>query len=439
MKRRKSIWIVTMSTLLPAILFTSGRISTAAAQAPSTGVVMLPPSSIRNDAESGLLNTNLQIKDEFSAGSEGFQPNPAIVGPPVRGLFYQTPASLACNYDLVAKLPGCNPNLVTLNPSGGGKAIAIVDAYDYVNAFADLQNFSTQFGLAAISSTSFQVVYAPKGGNTPGSCVGSATKPPSGAGNGWDLEAALDTQYAHAMAPAATLYLVEAQSNSILDLFCAVTTASQLVQVWAGGGQVSMSWGGGEFSSETSFDSVFTTPKVVYFASSGDSSGVSYPSASPNVVSVGGTSLSTDPSTGNFISENIWQATGGGLSRYEATPSYQSGIGLITNSGKRGTPDVAADANPSTGVWVFNSTLVGAPAWFVVGGTSVASPVWAGIVNAAGSIYGSSNAELFELYNYDDATHAVINGSCGPYDQYVTNGRYNFCTGLGSPRGYSGK
>src|SRR5215471_2566922 len=241
MKRRKSIWIVTVSTLLPAILFTSGGIVTAVAQAPSTGGVMLPPSSIRNDADTGLLYTNLQIKDEFSAGSEGFQLNPANVGPPVPGLFYQTPASLACNYDLVAQSSGCNPNAVTLNPSGGGKAIAIVDAYDYADAFADLQNFSTQFGLAAISSTSFQVVYAPKGGNTPGSCVGSATKPPSGAGNGWDLEAALDTQYAHAMAPAATLYLVEAQSNSTLDLFCAVTTASQLVQVWAGGGQISVS------------------------------------------------------------------------------------------------------------------------------------------------------------------------------------------------------
>ena len=382
--------------------------------------------------------TNLRIKEQFRAGSGGFQPNPENVGPPIPGLFYQTPASLACNYDLVPKSSGCNPNVVALNPSGGGKAIGIVDAYDYVNAFADLQTFSTQFGLTAISPSSFQVVYAPKGGSPPGSCVGSPTQPPTATGTGWDIEAALDTQYAHAMAPAATLYLVEAQSNLILDLFCAVTTASQLVQ-GAGGGQVSMSLGSSEFSSETSFDPVFTTSNVVYFASSGDSAGVSYPSASPNVVSVGGTSLSTDPTTGNFITENIWQDTGGGLSRYEATPSYQSGIDLIKVTGKRGTPDVAADANPATGVWVFNSTLAGAPVWFIVGGTSVASPLWAGIVNAAGSIYDSSNAELIELYERDGATRAVISGSCGPYDQFVANGAYNFCTGLGSPRGYDGK
>jgi subtilase family serine protease len=112
---------------------------------------------------------------------------------------------------------------------------------------------------------------------------------------------------------------------------------------------------------------------------------------------------------------------------------------LIKASGKRGTPDVAADANPSTGVWVFNSTLLGAPAWFTVGGTSVASPVWAGIVNAAGSIKDSSNAELIELYERDGATQVVRKGSCGPYNQYVKNGKYNFCTGLGSPIGYFGK
>src|SRR6516164_1421152 len=87
MKRRKSIWIVTVSTLLPAILFPSGDIVTAVAQAPSIGGVMLTPSSNRNDADTGLLYTNLQIKDEFSAESEGFQLNPANVGPPFPGLF----------------------------------------------------------------------------------------------------------------------------------------------------------------------------------------------------------------------------------------------------------------------------------------------------------------------------------------------------------------
>ncbi len=155
--------------------------------------------------------------------------------------------------------------MVTLNPSGGSRAIAIVDAYDNPNAYVDLQNFSAQFGIAPITPSSFQVVYAPAGGATPGSCSGPATQPPSAAAYGWDVEESLDVQYAHAMAPHARLYLVEAQSNYDTDLYCAVSVASTLVAA-AGGGEVSISWGGGEYPGETSVDPVFTTPKVVYFA-----------------------------------------------------------------------------------------------------------------------------------------------------------------------------
>jgi subtilase family serine protease len=246
----------------------------------------------------------------------------------------------------------CNPYDTSLqNPSGGSNAVAIVDAYDNPTIVADLATFEAQFGIPVANLI---VVYAPLGGSTPGSCVGDPIQPRSAAGTGWDIEASLDVQWAHAMAPAATIYLVEGQSNSFADLNCAVTVASNLVAA-AGGGEVSMSWGSGEFPGEMAIDSVFTTPGVVYFASSGDAPRVSYPSASPNVVSVGGTSTSRNPVTGDFIRETTWQGTGTGPSLFEPSPSYQSGLDMSF----RATPDVSSDANPYTGVWVYNSSFYG--------------------------------------------------------------------------------
>ncbi|HLW85128.1 MAG TPA: S53 family peptidase [Candidatus Sulfotelmatobacter sp.] len=312
-----------------------------------------------------------------------------------------------------------------------------MDAYDNPKAASDLSAFSSQFGLA-YSASSFQTVYAPHGGSTPGSCTGPATQPPSAGTYGWDVEESLDVQYAHAMAPLATLFLVEAQSNSDADLFCAVSVASNIV-VAAGGGEVSISWGGGEFSGETSYDSIFAATNVVYFASTGDGPGVIYPSASPNVVAVGGTSLSFSITTGDELHENVWQDTGGGLSLYESRPSYQSSISTIVGS-QRGVPDVSADANPYTGVWVLDTLVSGPGTWYVVGGTSVASPLWAGIVNAANNFNASSNAELTVLYGAPNTYfHDITVGSCGPFMTYFAKSGWDFCSGRGSPETYSDK
>jgi len=240
------------------------------------------------------------------------------------------------------------------------------------------------------------------------------------------------------MAPHAILYLIEAQSNSLADLMCAVIFAGAGIGS-STGGEISMSWGSGEFPGETALDPVFNAPRVVFFASTGDGPGTSYPSVSSNVVAVGGTTVSRNPVTGNFSFENTWQSTGGGISRFESRPSYQSGIAALVGD-RRGVPDVAADANPSTGVWVFNSSFVGVPAWFIVGGTSVASPVWAGITNAAGSFSPSSAAQLNKLYgdpasDFNDITFGV----CGPFMGYLAAAGWDLCSGLGSPNTYSGK
>src|SRR5205823_3029209 len=134
---------------------------------------------------------------------------------------------------------------------------------------------------------------------------------------------ALDIQWAHALAPNAKIILVEAASNSNTDLFHAVDVASSL----AGVKEVSMSWGSSEFISEANLDSHFPQNNgIVYFASSGDAGGqVIYPSVSPYVVAVGGTSVKTD-SFGSFLSETGWGGSGGGTSLWELKPSYQKGI-----------------------------------------------------------------------------------------------------------------
>jgi subtilase family serine protease len=338
-------------------------------------------------------------------------------GAPAAGYFYvETPASLACIYNLVASpIAGCNPYTVSANPSGGARAIAIVDAYDYGSAASDLAFFSAQFGLPPAN---FQVVYA------------SGKRPVSN--SNWQLEEALDIEWAHALAPSAKIYLVEAASNSLTDLLNAVMVANRLVSA-AGGGEVSMSWGSSEFSSETSLDSYFTAPGVVYLAAAGDSPGVSWPSASPNVISVGGTALSRNPSTGNFQGELTWQQTGGGPSAYETVPAYQTSVATMVGT-QRGTPDVAAVADPTTGVWVFK-----AGQWWILGGTSLAAPVWAGIINAAGSFYGSTAAELAAIYAGSAGVNNITNGDCGPYEGYLALSAWSFCTGHGSPNGIAGK
>ena len=395
---------------------------------PRGGDVIIPELSLEAPADIGIrAHTNLKIF--MPRGGMADARPPSFSGevrpeesPPYAGYLYETPASLGCVYKLVSPLvSGCNPNSVTASPSGGAHAIAIVDAYHYPTAMSDLQVFSAQFGLSAPTAANFQVVYA------------SGRQPPVNAL--WNLEAALDIEWAHAMAPNAKIYLVEAASNNWSDLFTAIWVAGSLVQS-AGGGEVSMSFGGSEFSYEAYYDVYFTQSKVVYFASAGDSPGVIWPSASPNVVSVGGTSISRNPTTGAFQQEMAWQSGGGGPSLYESRPSDQNGISTIVGT-RRGTPDVAADADPSTGVWIYSSA-----SWYIVGGTSVAAPVWAGIVNSAGNFSTSSSSELAIVYanmaNGSDFTD-IAHGSCGPNEGYLTVSGWDFCTGVGSPVGEGGK
>lgn len=338
----------------------------------------------------------------------------------------ETPGSLSCIYKLVnSKLTvkGCSPDSNFFTLLGGSKTIAIVDAYDAPNAASDLAYFASYLGLP---TPAFDVVYA------------SGSKPAYDAG--WEMEESLDVQWAYAMAPYAHIYLVEAASNSYADLMAAVEKANQLVAA-AGGGEVSMSWGGSEWSSEAGYDSYFQTPGVVYFAATGDGPGTSYPAVSPYVVAVGGTTLRTNPNAYDkyghnslFMKECAWVDTGGGVSLYEPRPSYQNGIAKTVGSA-RGVPDISAVADPYTGVWVYIS---GQGGWWIVGGTSAATPIAAGIVNAAGSFYNNTAAELKEVYT-KKAFQGITYGFCGPAMGYQATGGWNFCTGVGSPKSEKNK
>jgi subtilase family serine protease len=418
------------------------------------GSIVVPHSGIARPDDPGLrVHTQFKILVPAGrAGEPGFavddrfemRPEAVTTTTPISGYWAETPASLACLYGLVTNTAAgaaltCNVETATTVASGGSKAIAIVDAYDYPTALADLTAYSKQFGLPAPTSSTFTVAH--EGTSKPSPDPDCAEY---GGWNCWSAEEALDIEMAHAMAPSAHLYLVEANSTSNSDLFAAVKKAVSLVQA-AGGGEVSMSWGEGEFSTETTEDATFTGANVVFFASSGDSEGTIYPSVSPNVVAVGGTTIARNPSTLAFEAEVTWEDTGGGLSIFEPRPSFQSAISS-TVSKYRGVPDVAALGNPRTGVWVYdsyeNSYSGMLYPWNIFGGTSVASPLWAGIVNHAGHFSASTGAEETLIYANGKIAadfRDVTIGTCGYYEGWAAAAGWDPCSGNGAPLGSAGK
>jgi hypothetical protein len=220
-----------------------------------------------------------------------------------------------------------------------------------------------------------------------------------------------------------------------------------------------MSWGGSEFSAETSLDSYFTMTNVVYTAASGDSGGtVIWPSASTDVLSSGGTTIIRD-SSGNFTSETAWSDSGGGDSVYELVPSYQSNVSSVSSlvGTFRGTPDFSFDANPASGVSVYDSTPYhGQSGWLVVGGTSVSTQALAGIINLAGSFASSTGDELTTIYDnifgypttstYETDLRDITAGQTSGCKGHHASGTcekagpgWDFMTGVGSDLGTGGK
>ena len=414
------VWLLSVRAIVPASAqYAAFRALDPAAELEmlADGAVLITPSSSSVRPGSGRAHTNFHL---FHPAGGLPTANAANAAPPIAGNYNETPASIACLYALVPVVTGCNPQHVFAVPSGGGGVIAIVGANHAPNAMADLNVFSQNFGLPLVNPASFQVIYATSAGTT--------TSTPPSYDSGWEMEISLDVQWAHAMAPSAKIILVEANSANMSDMLAAVSLAGSLVTVGSGG-QVSLSWGASEYFGEATNDSTFTGSKVVYFAATGDSPGTSYPAASPNVVAVGGTSISRNRTTGNFVSQSAW-SSGGGPSRYEKRPSYQSSISRTVGSA-RGIPDVSAVADPNSGVWIYDSAAGG---WIVVGGTSVATPVVAGITNLRGGGFSvSSNAEMTYIYGHQSDYTDITTGNCRTH-RATTN--WDFCTGAGVPKGH---
>jgi subtilase family serine protease len=318
-----------------------------------------------------------------------------------------------------------------LPTTGGAGTIAIIAAFNHPNIAGDLAVFDKQFALAdcTIANKCLEVHEM------------SATAKDD---SGWSMETALDTEWSHAIAPKAKILVVEAASDSGTNLLKAVDYAHGRSDVVA----VSMSWGGAEFAGETALDSHFgTSSKMTFFASSGDDgAGASWPAASPNVISVGGTSLSVG--SGGAISEKAWSGSGGGVSAFEKEPAYQVGYSIARASGKRAIPDVAFAADPQYGFSVYHApdptstkstqTDSAAKNWYVVGGTSAGAPQWAGIAALAAG--AKDLVTLANLYNDKaSATYAkyfrdITSGTNGPCGYFcVARKHYDYVTGLGSP------
>jgi subtilase family serine protease len=310
--------------------------------------------------------------------------------------------------------------------NGSGETIAIVDAYDDPNAEADLATYRSYYGLSACTTANgcFKKV----------SQTGSTTSLPSG-NTGWAEEISLDVDMASAICPNCNILLVEATSASYANLGTAVNRAVTL-----GAKYVSNSYGGSESSAETTYDtSYYKHAGVAITVSSGDSGyGTEYPATSQYVTAVGGTKLVTSSTTRGWT-ETVWKTSstegaGSGCSSYETKPSWQTD----TSCTKRMESDVSAVADPATGVSVYDSYGVTA-GWYTFGGTSVSSPIIAGVYALAGVPSTSSYPAKFP-YTYAGTSYlndvtSGNNGTCSVSYYCTATTGYDGPTGWGTPQG----
>ncbi len=316
--------------------------------------------------------------------------------------------------------------------TGTNQTIAIVDAYHDPNILSDLNTYSTTFGIPTMNRC------AVSGGTASAPCFqqvdqrGGTRYPKTN--SGWALEMALDAEAAHALCQNCNILLVEADSNSFSNLLAAEDRAATM-----GAKVISNSWGGSEFSSQTSatYDGHFNKPGVAITVSSGDNGyGVEFPASSQYVTAVGGTTLTLNSSNAR-VTETTWSGSGSGCSAYEPKPSWQTD----TLCAKRTVADVSADADPNTGAAVYDSvSYQGFRGWFKVGGTSLSSPLTAAMYALAGNVTSAIPANQMPYLNSAslfDVTSGS-NGSCGGTYLCTAGVGYDGPTGMGSLNGIGG-
>ncbi len=311
--------------------------------------------------------------------------------------------------------------------------IAIVDAYDDPNIYADLTTYSQYYSIPVLPLCSGSVTSSVTPCFQKVDQRGGTAYPK--ADGGWALETSLDVEVSHAMCQNCHILLVEADSSSMNNLAAAVSRAYAM-----GATEISNSYGASEFSGETTFDSAYNHPGVAITASSGDNGyGSSYPAASPYVTAVGGTTLNLSGTT--YVSETAWSGSGSGCSVYESRPSFQSG--LPSNCVRRMIADVSAVGNPNTGAAVYDSfKYSGKSGWFKVGGTSLSAPLVAGVYALGGGVPTGTqgNALVYNLKAWGTNMTDVLsgtNGTCSVAYFCAAGSGYDGPTGLGSPKGAS--
>src|SRR4051794_30217369 len=298
--------------------------------------------------------------------------------------------------------------------NGGGKTFAIVDVFDAPTAANDLSTYRAAYGLPPCPTTNGCFRKVNQSGNA---------SPLPRADGGWAQEISLDLDMASATCPNCKILLVEANSNAFTDLAAAEDTAARL-----GASVISNSYGGSEFSLETSstYNSHFNHPIPITVSSGDNGYGVEFPAASQYVTAVGGTSLTK---SGSAFSERAWSGAGSGCSAYVAKPSWQHDSGCA----RRTVADVSAVADPNTGVAVYDSYKYrGAAGWMVFGGTSASAPIVAGAFALGG---GSGPSDP---YAHTASLHDVTsgsNGSCSVAYLCTAGTGFDGPTGLGTPNG----
>jgi hypothetical protein len=308
--------------------------------------------------------------------------------------------------------------------AGSGETVAVVDSFNDKAAASDLSQYRSEFGLPAcgLSSRCLKIVNQAGGAALP-------ARDPSGS---WELEESTDLDMVSAICPNCAILLVEAKSDNISDLATAERYAASHANV------VSNSWGSGsEFIGENAFDADFNHPRVPIVAAAGDDGyGTQYPAASQFVTAVGGTTL-TGATSSAAGSQQTWAGTGSGCSSLEPKPAWQTADDRSpAGCENRTETDLSADANPETGVAVYDSFGGG---WLRVGGTSVATVIVASAYALAGDPPGAYPASYpyLDRTGLRDVTTGMPNGRCEPDRLYLCQPRPGFDgpTGLGAPDG----
>jgi hypothetical protein len=309
---------------------------------------------------------------------------------------------------------------------GAGQRVFIIDAFDDPNAESDLAVYRSQYGLPACTTANGCFAKINQNG---------ATSPLPASDEGWGSEITLDVDMVSAICPKCGITLVEATDNSDDNLISsAVTTAVGSL----GAKYVSMSFGGDEFNGELqAYGGPLSQAGVVYTASTGDDGyGAQFPAVAPNVVAVGGTTLN-HAGTARGWSETAWADAGSGCSAYVPQPAAQVGV---TGCVRRAEADISAEANPQTGVSVYDTFGSKSTGWEQFGGTSASAPMIAAMYALVGSpstVVPPPAALYSRASSFNDVTSGS-NGSCPTAAWCHAAVGWDGPTGLGTPNGLAG-